>query len=131
MADFKVPARTAMDVRALAYSRPAIFADTMYERIATQIKDFEDDLNPDEEVGARLASFGQTVLIAIEDIRFHNPHLIIIDGVTPEGDRCTLLQHMNQVNILLVALKAKGEPRRIGFKLVKEAKDEAKNEDPE
>lgn len=114
---------------ALEISRPKIFADTMYSRIVKAISDFEKELKPDEEIGAQLASFGQSVTIAIEDIEYHNPYLIKIHGVTNQGHPCTLLQHMSQVNILLVALKAKGpDPKRIGFKLQEHAKKNRKAE---
>ena len=92
-------------------------ADTMYRRVAKAIADFEANLGSYEEVGARLAQFGQAITIAITGIGYSNPYLFKIVGVTPEGDRCELIQHVSQVNILLVALKAKGEPRRIGFRL--------------
>ena len=93
-----------------------VLASTMYERLAHNIKEFQATLAENEEVGAMLAAFGQTVTISVEDIRFHNPHVIIIDGLTQDGHRCTLLQHDTQVNILLVAVKAQHTPaRRIGF----------------
>lgn len=98
--------------------KTALFADTMYDRIVSAIKDFEAGLAVDEEIGAQLANFGNNITVAIEDIGYHNPFLILIHGVTSNGHRCTLLQHMSQANILLVALKAReGHGRRIGFKL--------------
>jgi hypothetical protein len=102
----------------------------MSERLVHRIAAFEKDLAPDEEIGARLASFGQSVLIAIVDLGFHNPNLIVIYGTTPQGDRCTLLQHQNQVNILLVAMKVPDgkEPTRIGFKLETALQERNKSE---
>ena len=61
--------------------------------------------------------FGQVVTIAIEGISHRHPYLIEFAGRTLEGDRCVLVQHMSQTNILLIAIKAPfgREPRRIGF----------------
>jgi hypothetical protein len=115
----------------LKIPKPALFADKMYERLVHQINEFEKDLKPNEEVGARLAQFGQSILIRIDDISWHNPHLIIFEGTTERGDRCRLLQHMNQVNVLLVALPAVGEPKKIGFKLMQELKKADAKEDDE
>src|SRR6478735_3296077 len=80
------------------------YADTIHERILASIASFEARLSPTEEVGAKLAQFGQTVTIAIEHVGFRNPSLIEISGRTIDGSRCTLVQHMSQVNILLVAV---------------------------
>jgi hypothetical protein len=92
-------------------------ADTMYDRLMSHIADFQRDLDPEHEVGACLAYFGKEVLIHIESLGYQNPGLIVLYGFDGEGHRVTLLQHMTQVNLLLVALPPlKGEePRRIGF----------------
>lgn len=92
-------------------------ADTMYDRVIHAINDFEKDLDPDHEVGARLTNLGTSIVVAIDDIGYHNPFLLKIYGTTPEGHKCTLIQHLSQVNILLIALPAVHKPaRRIGFK---------------
>ena len=91
-------------------------ADTMYERLAQQISDFQDELDDEHEVGALLASFGSTILIHIKNIGYHNPHLMILYGEDDKGREVRLLQHLSQTNILLVAVKpVKGPPKRIGF----------------
>jgi hypothetical protein len=92
-------------------------ADTMYDRLVEQIAKFEKELDKDEEVGACLTHFGKDIVIAIENLGYHNPALVIFYGYTEKGDKVTLLQHMTQVNVLLCALKVKENraPRRIGF----------------
>jgi hypothetical protein len=44
------------------------FANIMYDRLTTQIDDFEKDLNNDKELGAYLASFGREILVRISGI---------------------------------------------------------------
>jgi len=96
-------------------------ADTMYDRLREQIAAFQNDLAEDEEVGASLTHFGKDTTIAIESLGYHNPGLIIFHGTTttPDKHRVTLLQHLTQVNVLLIAIKVKPgtKARRIGFEL--------------
>ena len=121
----KVASMPTFETPKITVPRPAVYADTMYERLVLAINEFEAELEPNEEIGARVAHFGQAITIAIDGLSSHNPYLIKIHGTTQNGDRCTLLQHMNQVSILLVALPAKHDPpRRIGFKLDERAADE-------
>src|SRR4051794_22083438 len=100
-----------------SYPKNPTFADSTRKTIIEAIKDFESKLKPDQEVGGKLAQFGQTIEIAIEHVGFRQPYLIEITGRTPQGDRCVLVQHMNQTNILLIALPVPGgrTPRRMGF----------------
>jgi hypothetical protein len=92
-------------------------ADTMYDRLMHQIAEFEKELDPTHEVGACLAYFGKEILIHIEQLGYHNPGLVIFYGIDGDGHRVTLLQHMAQVNVLLVAVEPLNgkEPHRIGF----------------
>lgn len=92
-------------------------AQWMYERLVKSIIDFEDDLDEEHEVGANLVSFNDTETFSIMDIGFWDPDLIIFFGISPEGNRIQLMQHVSQVNIMLVAMKKPEEKpaRRIGF----------------
>lgn len=92
-------------------------ADYSYELIMEQIKDFEDELDEDHEVAVKLTSFGQSVTMSVENIGYANPSTLFFHGFV--GDqKATLIQHMSQLNFLLVAVK-KSDPvkpaRRIGF----------------
>lgn len=95
-------------------------AESMYERIVRSIAEFEEDLKPDEEIGARLVSFGQGEVIHVLDVGYWGPDLITFEGTNADGRPVRLLQHISQISVLLVALPVeKGPPRRIGFDLVK------------
>lgn len=94
-------------------------ADYAYEVILGKIKEFERDLKDDEEVLVQLASFGHSVTMAVTGIGYANPNTLIFYGYV--GDQyATLIQHMSQLNFLLLAAK-KPDPekptRRIGFAL--------------
>ena len=92
-------------------------ADYQYEILISEIKAFEENLDDEHEVAIKLASFGESITINVEHIGYYNPSIIVFDG-TISGNRATLMQHVNQLNFLLLAVrKADPElpPRRIGF----------------
>lgn len=94
-------------------------AEWMYERIVRSIQDFEEKLDSEHEIGARLVSFGANTTFHIDDVSFWGPDMIIFIGFDENKQRVELLQHISQVNVLLVAVnKQSVEPRRIGFRLV-------------
>lgn len=92
-------------------------ADYSYEVIMERIKEFEDTLDNDHEVALRLASFGQSITLSVVDIGYSNPSTLVFPGYV--GDQpATLIQHMSQLNFLLLAVKKadpEKPPRRIGF----------------
>lgn len=93
-------------------------ADEFYRRLITWINDFHRKLDDEHEVGAKLVSFGQSVTFQIENIGYWNPSLISFHGKNERGEPVELIQHISQINILLVALKRENSapPKRpIGF----------------
>jgi Family of unknown function (DUF6173) len=96
------------------------YAHVIYERLREQIREFEKTLKDDEEIAAYLASFGQNILIQIEDVGYHNPFLIVFHGFDlNNGQRVQLIQHTTQLNVLFTSYKLSPEEnrpaRRIGF----------------
>lgn len=92
-------------------------ADYSYEVIMDRIKEFEQSLDSDHEVAVKLASFGQAVTMTVTGVGYSNPSTLVFYGLV--GDQpATLIQHMNQLNFLLLAVKKldpEKPPRRIGF----------------
>jgi hypothetical protein len=118
LADLAIPEFTIPEPRAFRIPpmKVAVFADTTFARISEAIAAFQNDLNADEEVAACVAHFGHSLTIQIESIGYRNPYLITFTGTDDQGRRVQLVQHMSQVNLLLVAVPAKETPaRRIGF----------------
>ena len=85
--------------------------------IQKQITDFESNLGDEYELGAWLASFGNQILIIVEEIQFSEPALVIFNGRDNLNNKLQLIQHASQLNLLLNAVKkTTDEPRRpIGF----------------
>ena len=86
------------------------------EAMRDYITEFEASLEPDQEVGVRLVTFGNAVTFHAEEIGFCKPHIISFKGITPDGERVRLIQHVSQLSFLLKAVKKLADkPRRIGF----------------
>ena len=94
-------------------------ADYSYEIIMKRIKEFQDELDDNHEVAVQLASFGQSITMAVSDVGYSNPSTLVFYGYV-NGQKATLIQHMSQLNFLLLAIE-KSDPKkpayRIGFEL--------------
>ena len=71
------------------------------------------------KVAVQLASFGQSITMAVSDVGYSNPSTLVFYGYV-NGQKATLIQHMSQLNFLLLAIE-KSDPKkpayRIGFEL--------------
>ena len=77
----------------------------MHERLVRSINSFEEDLDQDQEIGARLVNFGSDTTIYIEHVGYWGPDIITFTGTSPDGNRVELLQHISQLSVLLIALE--------------------------
>ncbi|MDF9845544.1 MULTISPECIES: DUF6173 family protein [unclassified Paenibacillus] len=94
-------------------------AETISEQLFQSAQDYQRGLDPDQEVGVMLASFGQTMTINITGIGHKGAKLVKFTGfLMDNGSPVELYQHVNQISFLLVAIpKANPEEpkKRIGF----------------
>lgn len=96
----------------------ANYASEFYKHLVEQINDFDDELDPEYEVGLRLVSFGQSVSFHVRDLGYQNPSLIFFFGETDRGQPVQLIQHVSQISFLLMKVKRPDptQPKRpIGF----------------
>jgi predicted DNA-binding transcriptional regulator YafY len=108
----------SLPIEELVALSQANYASKFYEHLANWIIDFDSKLDNEHEVGVRLVNFGQTVVFSLEDMRYCDPSLISFIGHTEEGQPVELIQHINQINILLMKLPRQypAEPKKpIGF----------------
>lgn len=97
-------------------------ASWKYKKLVEQIQEFEEGLDQDHEVAIRLASFGTSILMAVEDIGYQNPDMLYFYGKV-NGEEAQLIQHTSQLNFLLLAVQKpdpQKPPRRIGFSVPNE-----------
>lgn len=95
------------------------YANIFYEQLVKEINRFDSGLNQEEEVGARLISYGNTIQFHIIDIEYQNPYLIYFYGELEDGSPIQLVQHVSQISFVLIAMKRKNpqEPKKvIGFR---------------
>ncbi|MGX8011667.1 DUF6173 family protein [Mesorhizobium sp. ORM8.1] len=94
-------------------------AESTIQNIVKSIIAFEQRLNVDEEIGASWVNFGGETF-NISNVSFMGMELVKFHCKNSRGEIVELIQHVSQVNVMLVATKAKTEePRRIGFFLEK------------
>ena len=120
--DLYTEALPAIDAIEAIDARSYDMADYAYEVIMERIREFESGLNDDEEVLVQLASFGHSITMAVTEIGFSNPSTLVFYGYV-NGQSATLIQHMSQLNFLLLAAKKadpEKPPRRIGFERTNE-----------
>ena len=101
-------------------------ASQFHKRLVEWINKFDKSLDNEHEVGVRLINFGPAMTFHLEGMGYHNPFLISFSGFTEEGQPVELIQHVNQINILLMKLPRKdpSQPKKpIGFNIC--ADDEA------
>src|SRR5258708_5811223 len=93
-------------------------ASGFHERLQKMVRDFENELDSDSEVGVRLVSFGQVLTFHLANIGYWNPLLITFEGETDNGEPVKLIQNVSQISILLMRLPRRVDPQRkpIGFR---------------
>jgi hypothetical protein len=131
--DAAVPAPMTPPGASVVGARPAQQphnpAQWMHERLVHQIIEFEKGLGDGQEVGGRFVQGPGSEPLHITNLASWGPDMILFMGEYPDGRKFELLQHYSQVSVLLIAVpKAKNEePRRIGFELLKNFKDQPHN----
>lgn len=92
-------------------------AEEIFKHLMLRVKQFQSKLSDKEEIGLQLANFGLAAQIHIRSIGYKNPNLIEFHGVNANEDEVTLVQHISQLNFMLIAVKPiEEEPYRIGFR---------------
>lgn len=93
-------------------------ANILYEQLVERIKKFDNSINEDYEIGVKLACYGTPFQFYLTGLGYENPYLIIFKGLLEDGSPIELLQHVSQINFVLIKLR-KQEPekpkRKIGF----------------
>src|SRR5687768_6538895 len=77
-------------------------AEALHEKLLYWIGDFERSLGPDEEIGVRLVSFGQSVVLHVDAVAHDNPSLIVFHGRLDDGQKVTVIQHIAQLSFMLL-----------------------------
>ncbi|MGB5871675.1 MAG: DUF6173 family protein, partial [Albidovulum sp.] len=100
-------------------------AEETFKYLMQRVRVFQSTLPADHEIGIQLANYGVAQTIHIRSIGYRNPNLIEFYGILPTGEEIALIQHLSQLNFLLVAVSPlKDEPYRIGFDTTRPMEDD-------
>lgn len=102
-------------------------AQWAYERLIMYIKNFEETLDNDHEVGMGFVG-GDAGVIRVEGLGFYEPDIITFYGSDMAGAKTQIIQHVSQMNLMLRAAPKhidQAQPNRIGFRLATELDDPA------
>ena len=115
MANFKMPDYSKV-FENMDMPTQHMFSDTQFEIIKKYIQEFENTLDTEHTVGVMLTNFGQSILMQVEEITYEKSVVLVFKGVV-NGQKSTLIQHINQLNFLLTSLPIENEQpkRKIGF----------------
>ena len=100
-------------------------AEWAYERLILYIKNFEAQLDTDQEVAMGFTDSGAGV-IRIEGMGYFDPDMLTFSGTDSYGAKTQLVQHVSQLNVMLRALPKQAEakePFRIGFRLARDLEE--------
>ncbi|MBL7575557.1 hypothetical protein SAMN00017477_1064 [Peptoniphilus asaccharolyticus DSM 20463] len=100
------------DLSSLSDLTTADMASGMYKRIQSQINDLLSEINSDEHMLATIDN------LAITDIGYHNPHILIFYCIDSQGNQVRKLIHINSLNMDLTVYKEQDfekSKRPIGF----------------
>jgi hypothetical protein len=101
-------------------------AEWAYERLALYIQNFEKTLDREHEIAMGFAG-GDAGVLRIEGMGYFDPDIITFYGSDPAGSKTQLVQHVNQLSVILRAVPkpaAQAEPARIGFQLAADLKEQ-------
>lgn len=94
-------------------------ASDVGKKLVKHIIDYEKSIPSNMQAGGRFVSSSDGFVFSIERVGCWNPDILIFDGFTSNGSAVQLIQHISQLNILLVAVPRMDDtskPRRqIGF----------------
>lgn len=94
------------------------YASIFYEHLVEEIRDFDKSLDAEHEVGVKLVTYGNSYQFYLTNLGYHNPYLIFFYGELSDGSPIQLIQHVSQINFVLIKLKKINpeKPKRtIGF----------------
>ncbi len=97
-------------------------AEWAYERMILYIKNFEEQLDGEQEVAMGFTG-GDAGVLRIEGMGFFDPDMVTFYGSDQAGTKTQLIQHVSQLNVLLRALPKATQEReanRIGFRLAQD-----------
>jgi Family of unknown function (DUF6173) len=103
------------ELSALA-NTPINLAEYAVTAIFNEIKDFETTLDEEHELGMSIVGGPAGICLHVRDVYRHGTDKLVFVGINSDGSPLRLIQHLSQLNFLMVSAKKVGETVvRIGF----------------
>jgi Family of unknown function (DUF6173) len=102
-----------------AADKPKSPAEWAHDRLVAYIRNFEKQLDAEQEIAMGFAS-DESGVLRIEGLGFFDPDIISFYGRDESGAKTQLIQHVTQLSVTLRAVPKETNaepPRRIGFHL--------------
>lgn len=92
-------------------------AQEVFTFLRARMEAFQKGLPEDYEMGVKLANYGVAAELHVRGMGFQNPSIIEFYGVLPDGKEVIMVQHVAQLNFMLLALPPvqNAKPYRVGF----------------
>lgn len=71
------------------------YANIFYEQLVSKIREFDNSLDDEYEVGVKLITYRNTYQFYLTDLGYHNPYLIYFYGELPDGSPIQLIQYVS------------------------------------
>jgi Family of unknown function (DUF6173) len=86
------------------------------EAIYKEIADFEASLDDNHEMGMSIVGGPTGVCLHVREIYRYGTDKLVFDGINSDGSPLRLMQHLSQLNFLMISAKKIGKTAaRIGF----------------
>jgi hypothetical protein len=104
---------TLPDIKLIRPPNPAKLAvEAIYEEIA----DFEASLDENHEMGLSIVGGPAGVCLHVREVYRYGTDKLVFNGINSDGSPLRLVQHLSQLNFLMISAKKIGETAvRIGF----------------
>lgn len=118
-APIRIPAPIPVPLHAPALPDIVVPAQDFARHVLEEMQALDATLDQEHEVAVCLASFGQSVVIHVDEIVARGAFFVVFHGrASDDGGPVALVQHLSQANLLLVSaerLDPTAPKRPIGF----------------
>ena len=105
-----MPSASFMNPDLLKTEKEYHYAGYILDQLLEQAHAFDAKLDNEHEVGIKFASFGTPTIMTVTEISYRNPDLLIFSGYI-DGKPAELVQHLSQLNFLMVSVPRKNPDR--------------------
>lgn len=85
------------------------WSDDVFKQVKRRLVSFSEKLGDQHEVGMMYVAFGGATTLHVRTVRLLEPGVLVFEGDGEDGSPLELIQHITQLNLLLIAAKRNPE----------------------